>query len=128
MKTSYKKFILHTIILGVLLTLVGLLLFVTIIPSYYHPYMPAILVIAMLINIFTFRLMIGSTENIMKAIIKSFALKFFSYIALAIIILLSESEKTARITLILSEFVLYIIFTFHEVNSYIRVVKNDSKM
>ncbi|MBN1949670.1 MAG: hypothetical protein JW801_00600 [Bacteroidales bacterium] len=125
MKPTLRKFLLQTVILGILLILAGFILFSTLLSGYFHPLIPVILIVAVLINIFTFRLMIQSTSKILQTIIKSFSLKFLSYIALTIVIVLVEKGKTERIILIATEFFLYIIFTFHEVNSFIRKEKND---
>jgi hypothetical protein len=122
MKPPLRIFIWQTIITSILICVAGFVLFLTVLKDLYHPLMPVILISAIGINFISFFLLQGSgtQNNVMASVAKSFILKFFSYILLAIILLLIEKDKDQRIFLVLSEFLLYIVFTWLEVQAFLR--------
>lgn len=126
MNIHFKKFILTNLLVTLILTIVGGILFYAFIPGYFHSLMPFLLLAAFLINLLTFRLIMGRKGkplNIMSAVVKSFGIKFFSYIGMVVVLILIPGLRSFLIPLIIYVFALYIIFTVIEVKAFSAYVK-----
>jgi hypothetical protein len=61
---------------------------------------------------------------LLSMVVKSFAIKFFSYIALVIIFLILEKTKVIRITFVAVLFILYFSFTWLEILNVLKFLKS----
>ena len=128
MKKAFLKFILNNLTVSLGIAAIGAMLFFLVLRDLYHPLMPFILLFALIINLVTFRLTMRKPDaysNILLIVTKSFAIKFFSYITLTVVIILLEKEKIPLLTLIIFVCILYIVFTILEVKAMIRLVRGN---
>lgn len=122
MKKTFRKFLLLNVLITLIIGVLGACIFLFLLPKLYHSLMPAILLFAVSVNLLNFRVIMGNQNtsvNIMNAITKSFAIKFFSYIGLIVVLILIEKLKDQRLLLVLFVFILYMIYTIMEVVAFI---------
>ena len=128
MKQAFTKFILYNLLVSLGIVAAGALLFLFVLRDLYHPLMPVILFFTLIINLISFRLTIrkpDASSNVLQMVAKSFAIKFFSYIALTVAIILLEKEKASLFSLIIFLFILYIVFSILETRALIRFVRGN---
>ena len=123
-----RKFLISNIFITILLGIICSVLFLTILAPYYHNFLPVALFLAFVINLIVYA--IGSRNNSknkhpMLVIIYSFAIKFFSYVALILTYIFLESEPGNRIVIILFIFLFYLAFTFIEVRALVKHTKTQ---
>ena len=124
----FRKFLLQNVYAFLIFLVVGTVLFLTVLKSYFHIMLPVLLLISFLINLASFKMAEKDAENqnrLMALVVKSFALRFFSYIILAVIFLLLEKDIPTRITFVSTLFILYIVFTFIEVKNITRLLRKS---
>jgi hypothetical protein len=129
MNSELRKFLATNFYAALIIAAIGAILFSTLLSEYYQPLMPLLLLTSLLINLLTYRVIIGKKNqklNIMLAVAKSFALKFFSYIAIIVILLVIKSLRPQILSLIVAVFFLYLVFTFIEVKAFSAYVKNSA--
>lgn len=126
MRPTFKQFLVQNIILSLVILAIGIPLAFSVIPGLMHPLSPLILLFAFMVNVLLFRLILGKKDvplNMTMAITKSFALKFFSYIALVVIIVLAEKNKDQILLMVVTVFIHYILFTIIEVRAFTTIVR-----
>lgn len=128
MSIHFRRFLGLNTIVTVMVFILGFVLFKTVFYRYFH-YSSIILVLfAYGINIIVFYL---ATKNKVEAnrsmvvVAKSFAIKFFSYLVLALIFLLLAETSEMKITFAILLFSLYIVYSILEIGSLIRFFKTD---
>ena len=130
MNPTFKRFFLQNLLLALAIAIIGGILFYSVLKAYYSFWLPIILAVCLLINILTFSIISGSNRksgNIMILVTKSFAIKFFSYIGLAVVLIVSNDSKASIFPLIIALFILYIVFSAIEVNAFTRLVKEQKQ-
>ncbi len=127
MGKHFYSFLRKNLILSCILALIGGIIFCTSLKTFYFPFIPLLLVFALIINLILYyavtRKEVADTQ-LMNLVVKSFAIKFFSYIALVIIFLIIEKTRVIRITFVAVLFVLYISFTWLEIQSLLKFLKS----
>lgn len=127
MKAYFSKYIRHNLMLTIAFAMVGGILFYTVLHSFFHPIFPLLLLLAAVINIFLFYSVTRKkflNKQLLTLVIKSFLIKFFSYLAIVFIFLLIEKTRTIRITFVAVLFVLYFAFTWLEIQSLLKFLKS----
>jgi hypothetical protein len=127
MRTHFIRFLRNNLLLSFGLSLIGLILFLTVLPAFYHPFIPLLLLFALSINLILYFVVIRKEVNdtmLLSMVVKSFAIKFFSYIALVIIFLILEKTRVIRITFVIVLFVFYFSFTWLEIQSLLKFLKS----
>lgn len=129
MSDTLKHFLLINLLVTLAIATVGVILFTLFIPDYFHFLYPVMLFLALVVNSFSFYFSNksqGAGNQIMNAMMKSFALRFILYIGIAITFLLLEHHIKQRVAFVITLFCLYLIYTSIEVTSLLKIVKSKS--
>lgn len=121
-----RNFLVVNLLITILLATIGAIIFVYFLPGFYHILYPVLLLLALVINLLSYYFSIRTRHTgnqIMNAMIKSFALRFFSYLGIAIIFLLIENRINHRLAFILTLFILYLIYSIIEITSLVREIR-----
>jgi hypothetical protein len=127
MNRHLKKFLTENLILSGVLLFVGGILFLTVLKLFYSDFFPFLLLFAFIINLSLFYVVTRKNVTdtlLLSMVVKSFAIKFFSYIALVIIFLILEKTKVIRITFVAVLFILYFSFTWLEILNVLKFLKS----
>ncbi len=130
MRHHFLSFIRKNLFLTIILTIIGCLLFYTILRVYFHPFFPFILLFALSINLILFYTVTRkavSDKRLVGMVVSSFLIKFFSYLAIVIIFLIFVKSRPIRLTFVSVLFILYISFTWLEVHSLLKFLKSGEK-
>ena len=129
MSNTLKHFLLLNLLVTLAIATVGAILFTFFIPDYFHFLYPVLLFLALAVNLLSFYFSYksqGTGNKIINVMMKSFALHFILYIGIAIIFLLLEHHTKQRIAFVITMFCVYLIYTFIEVTSLMKIVKSKS--
>jgi hypothetical protein len=130
MSPLLKKFMISNLVTMLIIAATTAILFMTILKDYFHWLIPVILLSSLIINLITFRVILGRKDsklNIQSAIAKSFFIKFSSYIFLAVLVIFSKSPKPVMAALLAFLFSLYIIFSILEVKAFSEYARKGEK-
>ncbi|MBN2522617.1 MAG: hypothetical protein JXB24_05050 [Bacteroidales bacterium] len=130
MSIHFKRFLLKNTIATLAIFLTGLLLFTTCLSEYFHFFYPVLVLVTFAVNLIVFYIVTkkkGGSDNSMYVVVKSFAIKFFSYSILALVFLLFVKTPELKITYVILLFSLYIVFTFLEITSLLRFFKTEKE-
>jgi hypothetical protein len=128
MNISFKKFLISNLIVSVILTTFGWLLFTTVLSGLYRPMFLWLLLFALSINLLIFYIVTRKKYTVGKSpiiIFKSFGIKFFSYVGITLVFFLIEHDFRIRLTYILVLFCLYLTYTFLEITSLTKFFKAE---
>jgi len=124
-----KQFISGIAIISILLTLIGWLIFSQLIPEYYLPVLPFLLVFFIAVSISVHAFQLQQANNNMAKFARNNMLvtflKLILYSAVAVIYFAVDS-KNAKVFFICFMF-FYLIFTVFEVTSLVRVTSANKK-
>ncbi len=126
MSTHFRKFFIINTIATIALLILGTVLFTTHFSEYYHFFYIILLLLTYAVNLTVFYLVTkdaGRADNSLLIVVKSFAIKFFSYLTLALVFLLFSKTPEIKITFVIILFSLYIVFTVLEISYLIRFFK-----
>lgn len=130
MSIYFRKFLIKNTIATFAIFLLGAILFSTLFPEYYHPFFIILVLIASFVNLAAFYIATntkGEKDKSLQIVIKSFAIKFFSYLIMALIFLLLVKISELKITFVIILFSLYMIFTALELTSLLKFFKTERK-
>ena len=129
MSNTLKHFFLLNLSVTIAIAIVGTILFTFFVPDYFHFLYPVLLFLALTVNLLLFYFSYksqGAGNQIINTMMKSFALRFILYIGIAIIFLLLEHHTKQRMAFVITMFCVYLIYTFIEVTSLVKIVKSKS--
>ena len=125
MSASLKKYLINAAILTGSLYVVGFLLYLTSLKTYYLPIFLFLPVFFLAINLFIFFILIKALEKnsyrFNSNVILTTTLKLFIYFAVVVIYFLIVKVKILEFAV--AFFALYIIFSFFETRSIIKTLK-----
>jgi hypothetical protein len=130
MKAYFSKFLYKNLIVAMILAIIGTILFCTVLHAFFHPVFPILLLLAFIINVILFYIVTRkevSDNQLLNLVIKSFLIKFFSYLSIVLIFLILEKTRTIRITFVVVLFILYFGFTWIEIQSLLKFLKTGKK-
>ncbi len=130
MNSHFKKFLLSNSIATLIILLVGGVLFSTQISEYFHFSYIIIVLLAFFVNIAAFYIVTkerGGKDKSMQIVIKAFAIKFFSYLIMALVFLLLAKTPELKITFVILLFGLYVVYTVLEITSLMKFFKTEQK-
>ncbi len=130
MSIHFKRFLLTNTIATLAIFLTGLLLFTTCLSEYFHFFYPVLVLVVFAVNLVVFYIVTKKKEGSDKSmyiLVKSFAVKFFSYSILALVFLVFVKAPELKIAYVILLFSLYIIFTFLEITSLLRFFKTEKE-
>ena len=128
MSTHFRKFFFVNTIASIALLILGAVLFTTQFSEYYHNFYIVLLLLTYAVNLTVFYVVTkdaGRINNSSLIVVKSFAIKFFSYLILALVFLLLAKTPEIKITFVIILFSLYIIFTILEISSLVKFFKSE---
>jgi hypothetical protein len=128
MSTHFRKFFILNTIATIVVLIIGTGLFTTRFSEYFHFFYIILLILAYAINLTVFFIItkdIGGADKSLLVVAKSFAIKFFSYLILAVVFLLLSKTPEIKITFAIILFSLYLIYTVLEISSLIRFFKTE---
>jgi hypothetical protein len=128
MDENYRNVVIKHLILALVLTVFGLVLFGTIFRNYYQNIFPILLFIALIVNLLIFKLAFkkNKVNQSFFLLVSSFALKFFTYLLITILYFVRESEMLYRVTYIFVLFIIFISFSSLEVKMLTKFFKTNS--
>ncbi len=125
MSTEVRKFVLGGLLIAVIITLIGAVLFTTVLNAYYLPVFPYLLAfvvgISILIHSILIRAVKKNQQKFFANYVLTFAIKFFAYLSLIVIYFFVV--KKDLITFSVAVVFLYVVFSFYEVRSLITFIK-----
>lgn len=128
MSIHFRKFFIVNTIVAIVLLILGAILFITQFSEYYHNFFIILLLLTYVVNLTVFYVVTkdaGRIDNSLLIVAKSFAIKFFSYLILALVFLLLAKTPEIKITFVIILFSLYIIFTVLEISSLVKFFKTE---
>ena len=128
MSTHFRKFFIVNTIATIAVLILGTILFTTQFSKYYHYFYIILLLLTYAVNLTVFYVVTkdaGRNDNSMLIVAKSFAIKFFSYLILALVFLLLSKTPEIKITFVIILLSLYIIFTVLEISSLVKFFKTE---
>ena len=128
MSTHFRRFFIINTIVTITVLILGAVLFATHFSQYFHFSYIILLILAYAVNLTVFFVVThktGGTEKSMQVVVKSFGIKFFSYLILALVFLLLSKTPEIKITFAIILFSLYLIYTVLEISSLIRFFKTQ---
>ncbi len=127
MNNMLRSFLILNLLVTLLIACAGVIMFAYFLQDYYHPLYPALLLIALSVNLLSFYLSSKtqvSGNQILNALVKSFAIRFFLYLGIAITFLLLEDQTKQRAVFIITLFCLYLIYFSIEITSLLKMMKS----
>jgi hypothetical protein len=127
MSTHFRRFFLQNLVLVLLLSLVGVIVFRFVPGANYKNSYPLVLLVSWAVNILVFYLVTRKPVPVnrsMSLLGQTFAIKFLYYLTLAVIFLVNLTAREERISFMLGIFVIYIAFSFLEVKALSCYVKS----
>ncbi|MBN1598372.1 MAG: hypothetical protein JW894_08760 [Bacteroidales bacterium] len=132
MNKNFLSFLIQNIIATLILAALGYGLFsITGLTVYYHSFYPILLLAALIINLLVYYLIIYkkvNRDNAMLLILQLFAIKFFSFLLLAIVFLIFEQDFTLRVAFVTVLLILYSVYTTLEIRSIIKIFNSIEKV
>jgi hypothetical protein len=128
MTIHFRQFLIRNILVGFLLAIIAGVFYTIFFAKFYHPFLPAILILATGINIILYYVITRkkvSDSQLVNWVLKSFAIKFFSYLAMALLFFLIVSNKPQRISFVISLFIVYFSFTSLEIVTLLKFLKSE---
>ena len=129
MTAHFRRFLGITLLCSVILAVAGGILFSYFLTPYYHPYLAITFGLTTIIHLVLFY---SSTRKkitdrqLVNWVIRSFAIKFFCYLTIAIIFFLVEKTKSQRIAFVISLFILYLTYSWLEIASLLKFLKSEA--
>ncbi len=115
-KQLYKKFINKTLLTGLISGVVLYIIFVQLLPNYYHPAIPYMLIFAVGITLLVHWYLLNALPKRPQAFINTFlmfmGIKMLGYLLFLVIVVFFSSNNI--VPFVLSFFGIYIIFTVFE--------------
>ena len=130
MSKHFQKFLIKNTIATIIILLPGTYLFATSLSEYFHFFYIILLILTFSVNLLVFysaTSKMNGKDNTMILIVKSFSIKFFSYLILALGFLLFVKSSELKITYVILLFILYIIYTAIEITSLLRFFKTGKE-
>jgi len=127
MNNMLRSFLILNLLVTLLIACAGVIMFAYFLQDYYHPLYPVLLLIALSVNLLSFYLSSKtqvSGNQILNAVVKSFAIRFFLYLGIAITFLLLEDQTKQRAVFIITLFCLYLIYFSIEITSLLKMMKS----
>jgi hypothetical protein len=128
MTSHFRQFLIRNILVGFLLAIIACVSYIIFFADYYHPFLPVILILATGINIILYYVITRkkvSDSQLVNWVLKSFAIKFFSYLAMALLFFLIVNNKPQRISFVIGLFIVYFVFTSLEIVSLLKFLKSE---
>lgn len=130
MTKHLRKFFLQNLLVLIILGLLEFVLFkFSSIQQFYHILYPLVLILSFVVNVIVYHLFTRKpvpANRSMLLIVQSFAIKFFYYLAIAIIFIYTLTQKEEKISFVVILFIIYFAFTLVEVNAVTSFVKSES--
>lgn len=125
MKKSFRKFLLHTGFMAVILMIIWLILYLSTSGSYLSPAIPVLIPFFFVVTAGVYYIMLQSSVNRFPRFVNSFMMLTFGkimlyVIAIIIYVLLNKADAFPFVS---AFFIFYIMFTVYEVSAFLR----DSK-
>ena len=128
MNTHFKKFLIKNLIATLAIILFGALLFSKFLFKYFHLFYLLTVLVTFFVNLIVYYIVtkksVGSDKSLI-VVVKSFAIKFFSYLTIALVFLLIVKTQELRVAFVILLFLLYLIYTYLEIASLIRFFKTQ---
>lgn len=130
MTKHLRKFFLQNLLVLIILGLLEFVIFkFSSIQQFYHILYPLVLILSFVVNVIVYHLFTRKpvpANRSMLLIVQSFAIKFFYYLAIAIIFIYTLTQKEEKISFVVILFIIYFAFTLVEVNAVTSFVKSES--
>lgn len=130
MNIVFRKYLVNNLIIALILAILGNIFFVSFLKTYYHPIFPVLLIYTLIVNLLAFLVVTQKktvNTQLLSIVGKLFAVKFFSYLLVAILFLVLVEQRTYRISFVLVLFCLYFAFTIIELTALTKFFKSEEK-
>lgn len=128
MSTHFRRFFILNTLATLAILIIGAGLFTTQFSKYFNSFYIILLLFAYLVNLTVFFVVTkdaGGGDKSLQVVAKSFAIKFFSYLIMALVFLLLSKRPEIKVTFVIVLFSLYLIYTVLEISSLIRFFKTE---
>ncbi|MGD2034897.1 MAG: hypothetical protein PVF73_07570 [Bacteroidales bacterium] len=131
MSIHFQRFLIKNIVATLLIILSGALVFRIWLPAYFHFFYFILVLLAFAVNLMVFYTVTKRgkepKDKSATAVIKAFAIKFFSYLVFALLFLVFTDNPDLKITYVILLFFLYIIYTTIEITSILKFFKTGEE-
>ena len=127
MNSPVRNFLIKNLLLTLLFAVIGTILFLYFLKGFFHPLYPVLLIVALAVSTISFYFSSKpqlSGNKMLTAMMKSFAIRFFLYLGIAVIFLLLEKQTRQRIVFIITMFCIYLVYSFIEIRSLLKVIRS----